>query len=48
MVESATKNEISNEEITRIEGKHIKNKASPFLNLTKSWDDEENKIPEDI
>ena len=36
------------DEVEIVENKHIKNTASPFINETKSWDDENLTIPEDI
>lgn len=36
------------EEVELIQNKHTRNIASPFINQSKSWDDPELAIPEDI
>jgi hypothetical protein len=36
------------EEVELIQNKHTRNTASPFINQSKSWDDEELAIPEDL
>ena len=36
------------EEVEIMQNKHTKNVISPFINLSKSWDDEDLKIPADL